>query len=115
MIVNQDKHIVACGYNSFVAGIDDTALPNVRPFKYNFILHSEINSILACEHRPVNCAIYVTGFPCLHCLQVIAQSGITEIVWDSSKKIAMLEEQKVDLEIMKELLKNKVKIREYLN
>lgn len=113
VIVNKFNHVMACGYNSFVSGIDDEVLPNIRPHKYIWMIHSEINAILSCEHRPVGCTIYVTGRPCLQCLQFIAQSGITKIVWDSSLQISMNIATEIEFEIMKRLLKHKLEIVEY--
>src|SRR3972149_3706155 len=45
VIVNEQHHIIGVGYNGFIAGIEDYILPNTRPDKYPFMLHSEINAL----------------------------------------------------------------------
>ena len=65
-------------------GIDDSLLPNVRPEKYEFMIHSEISAILTCarQGRPTKgMTIYVTGMPCLRCLQYIHQAGIKKVIY----------------------------------
>ena len=116
IIVNSANHIVAAGYNGFVAGIEDELLPNYRTDeykdKYDWVIHAEENAILNCEHRPVGCTLYVTAHPCLSCLLRIAQAGIVRVVYNQNNVVNMLsgDEVAAKLEIAKYVLRNKVKV-----
>jgi dCMP deaminase len=81
VITNQDHQPLGFGYNSFIRGIDDSILPNVRKDKYPFMIHSELNAIFNCSLPPKNGIAYITGPPCPHCLQSLWQVGIREIVY----------------------------------
>lgn len=88
VITTKDHRIIGTGYNSFISDIDDRKLPNVRPNKYKWMLHSEENAISNCIISPhlfkdgVNA--YITGRPCRHCLMLMVQNNINEI-YTSSK------------------------------
>ena len=84
ILISPEKDIISTGYNSFVRNIDDTVLPNLRDEKYPFFLHAEHNAILACARHGKKCKgsiLYVTGPPCINCLQLISQAGISEIYY----------------------------------
>lgn len=90
VIVNKNNHIVSIGYNGFPRGMKDDNLPNTRPGKYEYICHSERNSLSNCEIRPENCTAYVTGECCNDCLMAMWQAGISRVVQakrDGSKLI----------------------------
>jgi dCMP deaminase len=114
VIVDSSRHILGVGYNGFMGGIDDSWLPNTRPDKYDWMLHAELNAILNCEHKPRGATIYVTGHPCLHCFQCIAQVGIKEVVYDSTHGAVMVnDEMMIKLEIAKWLVRDKVFVRDF--
>lgn len=114
VIVNRNNHILAVGYNGFMCGIEDHYLPNVRPQKYPWMLHAELNAILNCEHKPRGAVLYCTCHPCLHCFQAIVQSGISEVVYNTIRKATMVdEEMQTQLEIAKWLARKKVTVREH--
>lgn len=114
VIVDRDHHILGVGYNGFMAGVDDEFLPNIRPEKYDWMLHAELNAIFNCEHKPRGAIIYTNGHPCLHCFQSIVQSGISEVVFNTIQKATMInEEADAKLEIAKWLARNKVVVREH--
>ena len=98
IIINDRKQILGSGYNGFIKGIDDEKLPNTRPEKYPWMIHSEINALLNCEHRPVGATIYVTGHPCLHCYQCLYQAGISTIIYDArpERNAVMIDEEMMD-------------------
>jgi len=76
LIVNQKNHIIGGGYNSFPAGCPDHELPNVRPGKYPYMIHSEANGLSYCNERPVGATIYVTGQPCIECIKRMWQEEV---------------------------------------
>lgn len=77
------------GYNGFNVGVpDDVRIWNNRDInadhnKYQFIVHSEVNSIikaLRAGFNPAESVLYITHFPCHHCVKdVIIPSGIKVI------------------------------------
>lgn len=92
------KHntIISAGYNGFISDIDDFALPNLRPHKYPFMMHSEQNTIFNAARNGIStlgATAYITGEPCNNCLQYMWQAGIARIVFSDFNKIAMLDNE----------------------
>ena len=95
VIVDINNIILGTGYNSFIKGINDASLPAIRPNKYPFMIHSELNAILNCRVLPREAGggtAYVTGKCCNHCLQSLIQAGLTRIVM-SDRKGSQLEDE----------------------
>jgi len=108
VIVEPNHTIIATGYNSFIGGIDDSVLPNLRPYKYPFMIHAEHNAILSCAQNGnscFGCTAYITGKPCVSCLQYMHQSGISKIYYYKNHNIAMVadENEQARFEIIKKL------------
>jgi len=115
-VLVRDKRIISSGYNGFIQGIRDDVLPNLRPEKYGFMIHSEHNAILDCARQGKSsngCTMYVTGQPCLNCYQFMYQAGVSEIVYGNNdiKMINNDEEYETNLEIFLWLTRNKLKVR----
>lgn len=79
-ICDADHRNVSSGYNGPLAGVDDSQVPTTRPEKYNYMIHAEANAIAAAKRDLTGCTIYVTGWPCVNCMNQILQSGIRRIV-----------------------------------
>lgn len=90
IIANDNHQILGVGYNGFPRHFPDDIFPNCRPDKYPWMIHSEVNAILNCEHKPRGGIVYVTGHPCFNCLLFMYQSGIKKIVYDKNHSINML-------------------------
>ncbi len=90
-IVNENKRIVAVGYNGMPRGCDDDKYPwsiregNINETKYGYVVHAELNAILNATTPLANCILYVSLFPCNECTKAIIQSGIKEIVYLDDK------------------------------
>lgn len=116
VIVGKDNEIVSTGYNSFPRGIDDNVEERqVRPEKYFWMVHGELNAILNAARIGVStnhCRLYLTcGIPCSNCGRAIINAGITEVYckmedttknrekWDeeSSKTKQMFQEANVEI------------------
>jgi dCMP deaminase len=90
-IIDDDKKIVATGYNGAPRGIHDRDFPWSREgdfldTKYAYVCHAELNAILnATKESLKDCTIYVALFPCNECAKSIIQSGIKKVVYLSDK------------------------------
>lgn len=90
-IVDDEKKIIATGYNGAPRGIHDEDFPWARDgdfldTKYAYVCHAELNAILnATKESLKNCTIYVALFPCNECAKSIIQSGIKKVVYLSDK------------------------------
>jgi len=118
IIVDRNNLILGTGYNSFIKGMNDASLPSIRPNKYPYMIHSELNAILNCKMLPREVSgggkAYVTGRCCNHCLQSLIQSGVNEINM-ANRRGTMLEDEKT-LEIFNRIVDDsgvKVRVLEY--
>lgn len=90
-IVNNDKRIVAVGYNGLPRNCDDNDFPwncregALQDTKYAYVVHAELNAILNATTPLAGCTLYVTLFPCNECMKSIIQSGIKEVVYEDNK------------------------------
>ena len=90
-IVNQNKKIVAVGYNGMPIGCNDKDFPwtnkegSLETTKYAYVVHAELNAILNSTQNLAGCTIYVSLFPCHECSKAIIQCGIKEIVYADDK------------------------------
>lgn len=91
-IVNDEKKIVAVGYNGMPTGCNDDEMPWEREgetsldTKYPFVCHAELNAILNRNSANLKgCTLYVTLFPCNECAKAIIQSGIKKVIYKSNK------------------------------
>lgn len=91
-IVNEEKKIVAVGYNGMPTGCNDDEMPWERTgkttldTKYPFVCHAELNAILNRNTASLkNATLYVTLFPCNECAKAIIQSGIKKVVYADNK------------------------------
>jgi dCMP deaminase len=74
--------VISEGYNGFVRGANDDALPKTRPLKYDFVIHAEQNLIYNAAKNGVRtdgCFIVQTHSPCVSCARAVYQAGIDTI------------------------------------
>jgi len=121
VIVNDERRILATGYNGFPRGIADTEERlNDREQKYPLIVHGEMNALLGALYNGVSvkgATLYVWGLPvCAECTKNVIQSGIARVVityhehspekwqtqWNNLSK-PMYQEAGVSLSYMNEL------------
>jgi deoxycytidylate deaminase len=96
VITDKQHKILGCGYNGFPRGCNDDKLEKlgytVRPGKYPWMIHSELNAILNCEHKPTDGTAYVTGITCTGCLMSLWQSGV-DTVYMLDRQSVMLDDK----------------------
>lgn len=83
LVSNKTQDILGMGYNGFVRGAKDEKLPNTRPEKYKYIVHSEQNLICNLVRRGVSTddsTLYCTMSPCVTCMRMLYQAGVTKII-----------------------------------
>lgn len=84
VLVNNDSGaIIATGCNGFARGADEAKLPNTRPDKYQYIIHAEQNLVANCARHGIsmnNCTLVCTLSPCVNCMRLIFQCGITKVI-----------------------------------
>ena len=86
ILVDSHNHIVGTGYNSLPMGGSKGLLPNTREedLKYEWMIHAEENAIFNStvnlwQISGVTC--YITGRPCLRCIQRLHNSNVHKIVY----------------------------------
>lgn len=107
LVDNFSKHIIGCGYNGTIKGFNDDELLMDRKSRRNFMIHAEENCIMNCSVLPsqlkCGCTIYVTGEPCVNCLQRIINFGIDRIVF-AEGRIATITETDETAKIREKIL-----------
>ena len=109
LISNRTGAILGSGYNGFAHGVDDESLPNTRPDKYDYMIHSETNLLCNLAKHGVSTndsTLYCTMSPCLNCMRMLYQSGITKVIckekYRDFDKILAMKDLKIDEEMTPE-------------
>lgn len=90
-VLVKNNRIISTGYNGGISG-EDHCLDAGCFMEDNHCLrclHSEENAIIQCALEGVSTKgsqIYVTHFPCVHCMKKILQAGITKIYYNHDYK-----------------------------
>lgn len=84
VIVNDERRILATGYNGFPRGISDSEdRLNSKEEKYPRIIHAEMNALMNALYNGVSikdATLYVYGLPiCGDCTKAVIQSGIKRV------------------------------------
>jgi deoxycytidylate deaminase len=91
-VLVKDKTCISTGYNGFIRDIDDNVLPRTRPEKYPYMIHAEANAIynsVRVGRSTLGSTAYITGPPCINCLQMLYQCGVHDIRFTDISNIKM--------------------------
>lgn len=88
VIADDDKKVVALGYNGFPKGIADTdERLQHRETKYKYVVHSEPNAFANANGSVKGCTIYTYPFaPCSECMKLIITNGIKRVVYPAASE-----------------------------
>ncbi|MFE8703234.1 ComE operon protein 2 [Cytobacillus sp. FJAT-54145] len=90
-VLVKNNRIISTGYNGGISGEEHCLDAGCYVIDGHCLrcLHSEENAILQCAHQGISTKdsqIYVTHFPCIHCMKKILQAGITKIYYTNDYK-----------------------------
>lgn len=107
IIDNDSKHILGTGYNNTIRGFDEDLIDlGNRELRRPYMIHAESLAIMNCTKSAFEakngCSIYVTGLPCVSCLQQIISFGIKRVVYRDS--IGSITENRESDEIRRNIL-----------
>lgn len=104
LISNKSGAILSTGYNGFVRGANDKALPTTRPDKYEYILHAEQNLISNAARHGISMedtTLVCTLSPCKLCMRMLVNCGITKVIvkdlYKDFKDILNMKDIKVEI------------------
>lgn len=117
LVSNKTGAVLGTGYNGFAHGVNDSILPNKRPDKYEYIIHSETNLLCNLAKHGVSTndsTLFCTMSPCSNCMRMLYQAGITKVVckekYRDFEKILSMK----DLEISESITDEGYFVLEYL-
>ncbi|MDZ5470917.1 deaminase (plasmid) [Bacillus sp. 31A1R] len=90
-VLVKNNRIISTGYNGGISGEEHCLDAGCYVIDNHCLrcLHSEENAIIQCALQGISTKgsqIYVTHFPCTHCMKKILQAGITKIYYTHDYK-----------------------------
>jgi len=83
------KYVHYCNNVTLGISYGEEYLNNITPTTNEFTLHAEQNAIMFCAREGIptkDTTIYITHSPCKNCAKLIAQCGITRVVYKHKYK-----------------------------
>jgi dCMP deaminase len=81
VVMTSDTRHISVGYNGFPAGVVENNELWSPDFKYEYVVHAEINALLNCPFDTQGAILYCTHKPCLECLKACINARINRIVY----------------------------------
>ena len=100
VVVDKTGYVVGVGYNGFPRGVVDAEERyNERETKYKFVVHAEVNALIAAGDRARGGTLYTWPFaPCSRCAGLVIQAGIIRCVAPEIPE-SLLDRWGADLEV----------------
>lgn len=105
VITNQHNEIKATGYNGPVSGLYDELVPLTRPRKYLYMDHSEHNALRICGYQCDGWIAYVSGKPCLKCMQELYSARISKVYYTDYSQPKMIKSQTKEYKHFEKMMK----------
>lgn len=114
-VLVRDNIPLMMGYNGFPRDIDDSVLPNTRPYKYPFMRHAEENAIINCAREGIStkgAEAFITAMPCNECLQRLWQADIKKVYYSKDGVFSFMKDEEFILtqKILLELFKGQMEL-----
>lgn len=109
LVSNKTGNLLMEGFNGFIRGADDGALPRTRPDKYQYMVHAEENLVASCTRHRVSledCIVFCTLSPCIKCCRLLWQAGITNVIIKEKYRDFETVRSSLDLSFSETLLTN---------
>lgn len=87
-VLVRDNAVLCTAFNGPPRGVKDSKDRFVRPRKYLFAAHAEMNLVSTAARegiRIAGCSVYVTHTPCSMCARILIQAGVRRIVFGNGK------------------------------
>ena len=80
-VASRDRVVLETGYNGLPQGVDDLPARLLRPAKYKWTAHAEMNLIShAARERLQGTTVTVTHLSCCVCAAMLINAGVAEVV-----------------------------------
>ena len=83
-VLVRENAVLCTAFNGPPKGVRDSEDRFVRPKKYLFAAHAEMNLVSTAAREGIRidgCSVYVTHKPCSICARILIQAGVTRIVF----------------------------------
>jgi dCMP deaminase len=87
VLVDQNKHIIGCGFNGMQPGLS-LEIENLmwkKPEKYQYVIHSEANCLLHASKATQGSFLFTTMYPCDVCARMIASAKVKGVYYRDNK------------------------------
>lgn len=103
VLVNEERHVKAVGYNGFPRNVKDDERLLDRKTKYAIIKHAEENAFAFCSEDTEGFTLYTYPFmPCARCTGLIIQKKVNHVVTLANDIERWQEDFALSRQIMKE-------------
>ena len=91
VLAGSDGRILSTGYNGTISGQENNC-EDAENKTLELVLHAEQNIISHCAKNGIpmeSTTMYITISPCIQCAKMIAQSGVTKVIYGKVYKDAL--------------------------
>lgn len=88
ILVDPEGAVILTAFNGPPKGVIDSPDKFVRPDKYMYASHAEVNLVAFAARRgimTIGCSVYCTHLSCASCARTLIQAGIKELVYGEGR------------------------------